>query len=314
MSSAQHQRPSQILIICGPTGSGKTALALRLAQNHPTSIISVDSRQVYRDLSIVTGKDIPEGFIDQGDFYSDGQTRIFGLDLLSAQESFSVGQFIDYVIPLIDKETKQGRRLIFVGGTGLYLKALTQPLDTLHLPHDLTLRQVLQSLPREALQDTLKKLNLEKFNSLNQSDVHNPRRLIRAIEIANQSKLVRQNSSPLDPADVITVGLRVPDLDSVDLIKARVVKRIESGAIEEVGDLIEKYPDTTLPIYSTLGVREIMLYLDGSISKIELVERWTLSERQYAKRQMTWLKKQSSILWYDYRETNQLIANLRSLI
>jgi len=298
------------LVICGPTASGKTSLALSVAKLLPrANILSVDSRQVYRELDIITGKDIPQKISPK--------IKIYGLNLIEGDEKFNLSDFVDYSSKVISESLAKSIPLIIVGGTGLYLKAITSNLLNVHVPPNPILRQTLEKKDLTYLQNLLSKINSEKYLSLNNSDRNNPRRLIRAIEItkfqtANNSgkvSLVLDAKQPTLPA-FYWVGLKSTPETQKQNICRRVVERLKSGAIDEVKNLTVKYPDTTLPIYTSLGVREILKFLSGTISGQELIDLWTKAEIDYARRQTVWFKKQSGIIWYDKDSVDQALVSL----
>ena len=311
---------TNILVICGPTASGKTSLALSVAsclrseirdlKSPSVNILSADSRQVFKGLDIVTGKDIPADLPPN--------ISLLGLDLVEQNQAYNLADFVSYSQKIIQSSIKENVPLIIVGGTGLYLKAITSDLLSVHVPPNQSLRFDLEKLDLPSLQSRLFALNHQKFESLNNSDKNNPRRLIRAIEIASSVTTPVITTNP----PVITtcpsgrrgeawqsikmtqphfqwIGLK-PDRETLKLsIRRRVLDRLDSGAIKEVENLIVKYPDLHLPIYTSLGVKQILQFLHQEISREELIERWTLSEIDYGRRQMVWFKKQSGIVWYD---------------
>ncbi len=314
-----------VLVIAGLTASGKTDLALGVASNlSAVDIISVDSRQFYQGPRIISGQDIPTGFsrsqskeisfLDQpAVYFQSGNTRIWAVDQLSPDQVLNLSDFVEFTWQIIDQAVDQGRSLIIVGGTGLYLKAITQSLDRLVTPPDNQLRQELELLSVDELQSRLEKLNPDWLEKLNHSDKNNPRRLIRAIEISLSDKKNQKLSLKgieQRRAEFRWVGLK-PDMDTLNhKIKIRVEKRLQQGALQEVGGLLEKY-SSKLPALSALGIKHIKQHLDGDIDQNELVELWTQQEVSYAKRQWTWFKKQPSIIWYDENTDRQeLITDL----
>lgn len=321
MSNLTNHEP-KIQIICGPTASGKTALAIKLAGIKPASIISADSRQIYQGLDIITGKDIPKGFIKKDSnlffknrkvvYYSpsvipsdlpaavgvEGSIRLWGLDLLSPDENFNAAEFSSLSRKIILEESAQGREVFIVGGTGFYLKSLTRPETLASVRPDENLRRHLEKLSVGSLQQKLKTLDSVRFKAMNQSDVNNPRRLIRALEIS---------LSPLSPRSPLSsqslkfswLGLKT-SLDDLKLrIESRVRDRLAIGAVKEVEKMLELYPDQTLPIYTTLGVKPIIKFINEEIDQEKLVSLWLTDEMNYAKRQLTWFKRQPEIVWYD---------------
>ena len=193
---------SKIVVICGPTASGKTALALKLAKLQPSSLIVVDSRQAYKGLDILTGKDIPPAFVKKNNplssYFEHKNTRIWGIDLISPDQTPNLSDFTRFAWKVITREQQLGQQIILVGGTGLYLKAITSPLSQIHVPQLPKLRLKLNNQPLTSLQNYLRKINSNHFNTLNHSDQNNPRRLIRHIEIL-QTNTLPENEDYLIP-------------------------------------------------------------------------------------------------------------------
>ncbi len=298
-----------ILVICGPTASGKTSLAISVAKLLPkANILSADSRQIYKGLDILTGKDIPNDL--------PSSIIIYGLDLIASNKIFNLSDFVDYAGKIINKSLENNTPLIIVGGTGLYLKATTSNLLNVHVPPNSKLRAKLEKMNLVDLKKLLCEIAPKKFASLNNSDINNPRRLIRAIEIAsssNQVGILTESNSP--DIKFHWIGLRVDNIIQENNIRERVLHRIKRGAIEEVLELIKKYPDTSFPVHSSLGVKYVKAYLDRKITKEECVDLWTKAEVDYARRQIVWFKKQHEIVWYDKGSINQdSIKSLSALI
>ncbi|MEK7523067.1 MAG: hypothetical protein AAB569_05775, partial [Patescibacteria group bacterium] len=215
-----------MIIITGQTATGKTKLALELAQKHNGELINFDSRQIYKYLDIITGKDIPK-------------TKIWLYDVVTPDQYFSSFDFVKHVTPIIKDIKKRGKTPILVGGTYLYLKHFLYGIDD-SVPPDFKLREKLNNKSVKELQDILKKLSLQSFNRLNNSDVNNPRRLIRKIEITTNPKgtiLIRSVLKRTDP--VVFIGLRYKNKSKLrQVIKKRVEKRLNNGAVEEVEKLL----------------------------------------------------------------------------
>ena len=276
---------SQINYIVGTTASGKTSLALRMSVERPSLLVSADSRQLYRGMDIVTGKDHPS------------TVEIFGIDLVNPEELGSVSLWYDHVKPVIDQGLSGHKQIIVVGGTGLYVRALCTGISSIHIPINLSLRQSLDSLTVSELKDKLQALSPHKYNSMNHSDQNNPRRLIRALEIAQakvkatKTQVVYRSTNPI-------IGLYYADLSLQEkVIKTRVIHRLDGGAIEETQNLINHVGES-VPSMTALGYREITSYLKGQINRTQLVDLWTKSELSYVKRQLTFFRKQN-VVWYD---------------
>ncbi|MFZ3069080.1 MAG: tRNA (adenosine(37)-N6)-dimethylallyltransferase MiaA [Microgenomates group bacterium] len=292
----------KIIVICGPTASGKTGLALQLAKElKNANILSADSRQVYQDLDLITGKDIPKNLPPE--------IKVFGHDIFTPNERANLADFVRYSQAIIKESRVSNTPLIIVGGTGLYLKALTQNLSDISIPPNPLLRQELEKLSVEKLQELLQKENPQKLSSLNRSDFMNPRRLIRYLEISRSKASSSDINISTKDISFYWVGL-LPDKDTLKTsIHHRVLERIKGGAVAEVRALLKKYPDRSLAIYTSLGVPQIIAFLEGKLSEKQLVEVWANAETDYSRRQIVWFKKQPGIVWYDKSTDRSLLVS-----
>ena len=259
---------TKILIICGPTATGKTALAAKLAKKLNGELISADSRQVYKGMDIVTGKDRPAG------------VKIHGLDLVKPDQEFSVAHFVKIARTLINQIRLKKKLPIIVGGTGLYINSLVNPLQTLAVKPDWQLRQALAEKSVSELQEQLKKINPARFSSMNHSDQLNPRRLIRAIEVGELHGSSRKSGD-----DVLWIGLNTEPKALDQKIAERVKARVKAGAVKEWQELKAKY-STKLPSMTGIGYRQL-----------PDINAWIRAEQQYARRQITYFKKIKAIHW-----------------
>lgn len=275
---------NELLCIVGPTATGKTKRAVREASKTPSILVSADSRQVYRGLDIVTGKDHPAG------------TKLYGIDLVSPDQECSVSHWYDAVIPHIQEAWGEEKQVIVVGGTGLYVRALTEGIATIKVPPDPALRHVLEPLSLFRLQAKLKKLSPLKFMAMNHSDQANPRRLIRAIEIARSSP---PPTPILPPHRVTLIGLKCSDDSTYRArVRTRVVARLKAGAIKETKQLLREY-EGNIQSMSAIGYRSLIKFIGGEYTQPEMIEAWICDELRYAKRQLTWFRKDKRIKWYD---------------
>jgi len=285
-----------LLTIAGPTATGKTNLAITLSRLFPSTLFSADSRQVYREMDIVTGKDHPHNF------------SLIGLDIVKPNGACSVSVWYRHIHSPLNKTWQQNKLPIVVGGTGLYLKALTEGISTLKIPPNPDLRNMLEQLSLPDLQGRLQALDPTRFNKLNHSDRHNPRRLIRAIEI---SSTPHQEES-ITPPDSLIIGLKYENNELYEQkVRSRVILRIKAGAVKETKRLLAHY-DPTLPAFSSLGYPPLIRYLKHDLTREELINEWTRQELAYAKRQLTWFNKQKYLHWFDPSKAgfNNKVADL----
>lgn len=324
------------IVIVGPTASGKTELSLYLAQTLPqllpvqgVDILVADSKQVYIGQDIVTGKDIPStfSFSDQGlSHYVHQKTRLFGLNLVEPNVPWSLANFLSYAASVKAASTADNRILVIVGGTPLYTLAVFKSPQTAMIAPNQELREELGILTVTQLQERLSRISARRFFKMNPSDKQNPRRLVRAIE-TEIAKTLRDGWIPahqaaravFDPifsvTDSIWFGLSVEKPVLEARIKKRVTLRIEAGAIDEYTRLHTTYPDWKPEAKSALGYGEIARFLDEGLSNDQLLELWTKHEVQYAKRQMTWWKREKQIHWYDATAPEikeQVLAQLKA--
>lgn len=310
----------KLLIVCGPTVSGKTNLALVLAKKFRGELVSADSRQVYRGMDIGTGKDIPKGFgfrISKLGFkgggvgyYTDGNTRIWGYDLVSPKEEYSVGQYVKIANKIIKDINKRGKLPILVGGTGLYIKGIVDGIPTASIAKNQKLRKSLERKSSEELFEILAQLDPVKAASMNVSDRKNPRRLVRSIEIANTKvkgpsgpkalKSRRQKPKVKSvKTNALFIGLETPKEFLDKKISERVDKRIKQGFENELRELLESGVSMRSQSMTSLGYMQWGDYARGKKSKDEALNDWKRKEQKYAGRQMAWFRRDKRIKWFD---------------
>lgn len=281
--------------LVGTTASGKTGFAMKLAQDaidqdkySVVDIISADSRQVYKGMEIVSGADIPENL--------PAGVKLHGLAMIRPDEEWSLAHFQKLVLPILEKAKLENRLVLVVGGTGLYHENILNPEVEINVGPDEELRAKAEKMELSELQSLAKKANPQRFNQLNHSDVHNPRRLIRLIELANSDQQV--DADKFQDYTQKYLGLKAYPNELEEKIRARVEDRFKNGAIAEVQLLMEQYSGWSLPAFTATGVQEIRQYLEKKITEEECLERWTTAEVQYAKRQLTWWKNKK-VSWFD---------------
>jgi tRNA dimethylallyltransferase len=296
-------KKQKLLIVCGPTATGKTQLGLKLAQQFNGEIISADSRQVYQQMDIGTGKDLPPNSLQHpSGYYLINGIKLWGYDLVKPDQEFSLAHFVNFAQKIINQIWSQKQLPIVVGGTGLYLKAISQPIETINIPPDQKLRQELAKKTVQSLQDILKKLNPSRFKSMNHSDQHNPRRLIRAIEI-ERSGLTKTPAS-FQSQNSLWVGLTAPRKILEQRIDERVEKRLRLGLQKEIETLIKQGYGWDLPAMSAMGYKQWQPFFNQQATLRQVIEAWKLAEKQYLRRQLTWFKKNPQINWFDITQSH----------
>jgi len=283
---------NKLLVICGQTGTGKTSLAIHLAKKFNGELISADSRQVYKGLNIGTGKDLKE--------IEKSKIKIWGYDLVDSKKNFSVGNYIRFAEKTIKDIQKRGKLPILVGGTGLFIKGVVDGIPTAFVPRNLKLRKNMEEKDAPELFEILAQLDPIKAGSLNISDKLNPRRLIRGIEVASwklEGKAPRLFQKP--KYNLLEIGLQA-SLDSLSKkIEKRVDRRIDDGVEEEIKKLISSGISWDSQSMTSLGYRQWRDYFKGRIDKDGVINNWKKEELRYAKRQLTWFKKDVRIHWFD---------------
>lgn len=282
---------NDLIVITGQTATGKTDLALDYARRLNGEIVNADSRQIYTFLDIVTGK-------DKETLYKGGiQTHL--IDIATPDQPFSSYDFVASATKCIEDIKKRGRTSIIVGGTYLYIKHLLYG-QSVQVPPNPKLRDRLEKLSVEELQKELLSINKKLYVSLNKSDIHNPRRLIRKIEILKSGiNEVREDSKhKIDQSSLTMIGLKHRNKEDLkDAITKRVEKRIMQGALDEARSLLLKGYKKTDSGLQTIGYTQLIAHLEGTLTLEDAKNQWITKEVQYAKRQFTFMKKDPLIVW-----------------
>jgi tRNA dimethylallyltransferase len=290
----------KIIVILGPTSSGKSDSAIKLAKKFNGEIISADSRQIYRGMDIGTGKVTEK---------EQGMAKHWMLNIASPKTKFSAAQFKKKVDKIIRDILKRGKLPILCGGTGFWIKAIVDNVFYPEVKPDWKLRKQLNTNSAEELFKILQKLDPQRAKSI---DKKNKVRIIRAIEICKKIRLVpplplaeenARKSEKDNNYDFLQIGIGLPKEKLHDNIERRLKQRFRSGIIEEV-EKLKKQGLSWKKIQSFgLGYFWIPLYLQRKISKEELFEKVFQAEKNYAKRQMTWFRKDKKVKWLDDRKS-----------
>jgi len=291
----------KIIVIAGPTASGKTALGVEIAKKFNGEIVSADSRQIYKGLDIGTGKDLKE--------YGDVKYHL--IDICKPGEKFTLFDWLELSRKKIDEILSRGKIPVIVGGTGLYIKALVegyQISEKLNVKSEKSekkySRKFLDKQSVEKLIEILKKLSPDWLKKIDQK---NQRRLVRGIEIAQEDirpVKIKPNF------EVLQIGINLPREKLYERIDMRVDQRFKEGMLEEVAGLVKKGVDKKWLLSLGLEYRIIGGFVldPKSMTRDQMFQELKWKSHQYARRQLTWLRKQSEIKWAKNSQEAQKIV------
>lgn len=282
------EKPFKGIVIGGPTAVGKTSLSIKLAKKLSAEIISADSTQLYRELDIITAK-VTEKEMDNVVHHM--------IDIVDLGEEYTVGDYERDVNKIL--HDKKGANILLVGGTGLYLKSVTDGFAILPSKND-EIREKLEKKTLIELQEKLKKLDYEAFAEI---DVNNKVRLVRAIEVClitgKKISDLRKKNVKNNKYSFNKYYLTRNRDELYNLINKRVDLMIENGMIEEARRIYEKYSENLRNSISAIGYKEMFLYFENKMSFSDAIEKIKKDSRHYAKRQLTWFRQDKS-----YKEIN----------
>ncbi len=297
---------STLITVAGPTAVGKTALAIRLAEKYHTVIVSADSRQIYREASIGTAKPSPDELAAIPHFFIDSH---------SIHDMFTAGDYEREALALLSDLFKTHQTIILAGGSGLYIDAVCRGLDELPKPEP-GVREKLNQRFRDhgigPLQQQLKEVDPVYYQ---EADLSNPQRVIRALEVFESSGKpfsgFRKQGQSLRPFRIINIGLHTERSILYNRINQRVDRMMDQGLLSEARAL---YPLKQLPALRTVGYSELFRYMDGELSLETAVSLIKQNTRRYAKRQITWFKKDQDREWFNADDYTGITAYLDKLI
>jgi tRNA dimethylallyltransferase len=279
----------KLIVILGPTAVGKTAYAIQLAQTLGTEIISADSRQIFKELNIGAARPSLEEL---------SAVKHHFIGSASIHEPYSAGQYEREALTKLNELFQQYDSVVCCGGSMMYVDALLQGFDD--LPSDRAVREQWSKRFKEegieALQRELEKMDPDYYT---QVDIHNPHRLIRALEVCTVAGMpyssLRKASGIQRNFTVEKIGLEMPREQLYDRINARVLRMMEEGLLEEARAL---YPFKQLQALNTVGYKELFDYFDGACSIEEAIQKIQQHTRNFAKRQLTWWRRDAQITWH----------------
>ena len=296
-----------LITIVGPTAIGKTSLSILLAKYFNTEIISCDSRQFFKEMTIGTA--VPSRKELEAAIHHFIQNR-------SIFEDYNVGSFERDALQTLEKLFQKHDVVIMVGGSGLYVQAVLKGLDDFPKVDPsirVRLNHVLETEGMISLQQQLKELDLQTYNTIK---LDNPQRVIRALEICIGTELPYSSFTGKTKEkrnfNSITVGLHADRQKIYDRINYRVDLMIENGLLEEAKQL---YAHRNLNALQTVGYKELFSFFNGEITKEFAIEEIKKNTRRFAKRQLTWFRKDTDILWFDFEEDPEnIIRSIKAVI
>ena len=298
------QKP-KVIVLGGPTASGKTALAIEIAKSINGEIISADSMQIYKEMNIGTAK--PDEKEKQG-------IPHHMMDFVSPNIRYSVADYKKQAKDIMKQIIEKGKVPIVVGGTGLYIDSLIYEIEFLEIETDLQYRKKLEEIVEkeglEKLYNEAKKIDSDAMEKISKND---KKRILRVLEIYHQTgktKTELDRESKKEPEfDYKVFAITMNREVLYDRINKRVDIMLEKGLVEEVENIYKKYKEFPTAMQA-LGYKEVVEYLENKISKDEMIEKIKRESRRYAKRQLTWFRKNQNIIWINGEDTIQYNKNL----
>lgn len=295
-----------LIVVAGPTAIGKTALAIQLARQFSTEIISADSRQFFREMAIGTAKPSSDELAAAPHHFIDSH---------SIEKLFSTGDFESEALALMEELFKTHQVLILVGGSGLYIDAICKGLDELpqtdiRIREELNLQLATEGL--DPIRTQLNQLDPEYYEKVDQS---NPQRMIRGLEffLSTGKKLssFQTNTIKKRPFNILKIGLNTDRALLYERINLRVDQMMEQGLLDEVKGLMKYKGQNAL---NTVGYTELFDHLEGKISLQEATDRIKQNTRRFAKRQLTWFRRDDDIYWFEPNQTDAIISFIKNKI
>lgn len=291
----------KVIVICGPTASGKTSLSIELAKQINGEIVSADSMQIYEDMNIGTAKPTVEEM--------DG-IKHYLIGGISPTVRYSVADYKKAALSAIDEILKKGKTPIVVGGTGLYVDSLVYGIDYDDVEVDLEYRNKLENIANEKgleyLYNEAKKIDPQAMEKIS---INDQKRILRVLEIYNATGKTKteqeiESRSKENPYDYYVFAIDMEREKLYERINKRVDIMLEQGLVDEVKQVTEKYKNLPTAIQG-LGYKEVIEYLNGNCSYEEMVEKIKIETRHYAKRQLTWFRKNKDIVWINGLDKKQ---------
>lgn len=288
-----------LIAVIGPTAVGKTDICIRLAQHFNTPIINADSRQIYKELNIGTASPSPE---------EKRQAKFLFVDKLSVSDYYSAARYEQDALEAINRIFTDHDITVLSGGSMMYVDAVTKGIDDIPTIDDATRTFMRERLEKEGLEPLVKELSILDPDYYKAVDRKNVRRIVHALEICYATgkpySSFRTNSSKSRPFKIIKVGLSRPRQELYERINARVDNMFEEGLLDEAQKL---YPLRHLNALNTVGYNELFRFFDGTMTLSEAKEKIKRNTRVYAKKQITWYKRDEAISWFHPDEYTSIL-------
>ena len=300
---------NQVIVICGPTASGKTRLGIELAKKIDGEIVSCDSMQIYKDMTIGTAKPTEEE-------RSEAVHHL--VDFVLPSERYSVAEYKKDAENTIEQIIEKNKKPIIVGGTGLYLNSLVYGIDYPNIVTDLNYRQELEEkVNKEGLESLYKEATKIDSKAIEKISPNDKKRILRILEIYHSTGKtkteIEADSRKNGPKFDYKIFVLNMDREKLyDRINRRVDLMIENGLIEEVKTLIEKYKEFPTAMQG-LGYKEVVEYLENKTTKDEMIDKIKQETRRYAKRQITWFKSYKDAIWLDASNNDNVSIILENI-
>jgi tRNA dimethylallyltransferase len=292
------------IIIAGPTAVGKTSLAINLAKHLNTRIISADSRQCYKELNIGVAKPSPEQL---------NEVEHYFINSHSIGEEVNASVFEIYALNAVEEIFKSNDFAIMAGGTGLYIKAFCEGMDEIPAIDIAVRNRIIGEYKEKGLPWLQQQVKDHDPLFYTTGEVLNPNRLMRALEVVLSTGRsifsFHNNDKKTRDFRIIKIGIELPRQELYNNINTRVDEMMRQGLADEVRELLPFRQNNAL---QTVGYKELFEFLDGAVSETEAVNSIKMNTRHYAKRQMTWFKKDMAIRWFHPLDEHQILAGILS--
>lgn len=299
----KNEKP-KIVVICGPTASGKTALGIQVAQQANGEIISSDSMQIYKDMDIGTAKPTPE---------ERAQAVHHLVDFVSPDQRYSVADFKKDATEKIEDILSRGKLPIIVGGTGLYVNSLIHNIEYKEEITDIEYRNELEKVDLETLYKQAQEIDPEAAAKVSQNDRKRITRILEIYHTTGKTKTQMEAESRKEVKYDYKIFVLTPERDKLyERINLRVDLMMQAGLVDEVKQLLQKYNEFPTAMQG-LGYKEVKEYLDGDTTEEEMVEKIKQESRHYAKRQLTWFRQYKDATWLDTFDKNNVNIILNKL-